>query len=479
MTSLKKNLVYQSIYQLLNIAFPLFTAPYLARCLGAESLGIMSYTTSVVNYFTLFAMMGLINYGTRSIAAVKNDKKECSILFSQIFGLQIITCILSLSLYIGYMLFFCNDNRHIAWIQMIYVISCFFDISWLLFGMEAFEITIKRGIVIRISSLFLMFKLVKNPNDLWIYALLLAVTQFLNQFVLWFQLSSLVEIHKPRLKDIYKHFLPNIYLFIPLLAMSVYHIMDKTMLGLFSDYLQSGYYYNADKVVNIPVGILIGIGTVMLPRMTALKNEGKISECNELFKTSIRLVACISAAMACGIAAISAEFTPLFFGPGYESCVWLITFLAPVLFIKSLSLVARNLYLIPNNMERYFTISIICGAITNLFFNIILIPKYGALGAVLGTLFAEFVACVLQYGFIYKYIDFRKELFSGAGYLIIGTIMFLLLRFIAVSLDFLLIYKIIIEIIAGVIIYAVFCISYWKFFNVKQERDIILAFFRK
>ena len=86
---------------------------------------------------------------------------------------------------------------------------------------------------------------------------------------------------------------------------------------------------------------------------------------------------------------------------------------------------------------------------------------------------------MLQYVFIYKYIDFRKELFSGAGYFIIGTIMFLLLRFLADSLDFLLIYKIIIEIIAGIIIYAVFCISYWKFFNVKQEKNIILTFFRR
>ena len=60
--------------------------------------------------------------------------------------------------------------------------------------------------------------------------------------------------------------------------MSVYHSMDKTMLGILSTYLQSGYYYNVDKVVNIPLGIIVGIGTVMLPRMSNLLSSNHYKE---------------------------------------------------------------------------------------------------------------------------------------------------------------------------------------------------------
>ena len=135
MNGLKKNLGYQTIYQILNVGLPLITAPFLARVLGAEALGIMSYTSSVAHYFTLFAMMGLTNYGTRSIAVVKDDRKKRDITFSQIFYMQIATASLAFVAYCIYMVFFCKDNTLISWIQGISVIACFFDINWFFFGL--------------------------------------------------------------------------------------------------------------------------------------------------------------------------------------------------------------------------------------------------------------------------------------------------------------------------------------------------------
>ena len=46
-------------------ALPIVTAPYLARVLGANQLGIYSYTLSVANYFVLFSLLGIEKYGTR------------------------------------------------------------------------------------------------------------------------------------------------------------------------------------------------------------------------------------------------------------------------------------------------------------------------------------------------------------------------------------------------------------------------------
>ena len=48
LASLKKNLGFQTAYQVLNLGVPLITAPYLARVLGAEQLGIFSYTNSII-----------------------------------------------------------------------------------------------------------------------------------------------------------------------------------------------------------------------------------------------------------------------------------------------------------------------------------------------------------------------------------------------------------------------------------------------
>lgn len=88
MKSVKKNLGLQTIYQILNTCLPLITAPYLARVLGATQLGVFSYTSSVVGYFSLIAMLGTINYGTRSIAEAGEDKQRRSKTFWSIYCLQ-------------------------------------------------------------------------------------------------------------------------------------------------------------------------------------------------------------------------------------------------------------------------------------------------------------------------------------------------------------------------------------------------------
>ena len=165
--------------------------------------------------------------------------------------------------------------------------------------------------------------MVKKPSDLWVYTIIMAGSTFLSNAILWFFASKEIDVKafkKVSKQEVIKHIKPNLVLFVPLMAMSVYHIMDKTMLGVLSTYKQVGYYYNADKIINIPIGILTGVGTVMLPRMTALNKEGKLKEAKKLFLLSIELIVIVSVAMACGISAISKEFTPFFFGQGNDAC---------------------------------------------------------------------------------------------------------------------------------------------------------------
>ena len=60
--NIKKNFIYNVLYQILIMILPLITTPYIARVIGANGVGVQSYTYSVVNYFVLFAMLGVNNY---------------------------------------------------------------------------------------------------------------------------------------------------------------------------------------------------------------------------------------------------------------------------------------------------------------------------------------------------------------------------------------------------------------------------------
>ena len=451
-SSIKKNLGLQTAFQILNTCLPLITAPYLSRTLGATSLGVYSFTSSIVSYFTLFAMLGTVNYGTRTIAAAKENKEERSKCFWSIFMLQFIVTGLCLVAYIAYMFWVCKDNYVVAWIQGITIVCCCFDINWLFFGVENFKITVTRSMIIKIVTVVLILLTVKTTEDLWLYTLIMAMGTLVSQVVLWVYVPRYITFSKISIKDIRAHIKPNIILFIPLLAMSVYHIMDKTMLGILSSYEQNGFYYNADKLINIPLCIINGIGTVMLPRMTALYNSDKKQEANELLMVSLEGVGLVSIVMACGIAAISKEFVPFFFGSGYESCILLTIVLSPVLIIKGFTNTIRTQYLVPLKMENYYIGSVLSGAVTNLIFNLLLIPKFGALGAVLGTLFAELVACVVQFIVVGKKFDLKNGFRNCFVYLCAGILMVVVVRFVS-NIGVNVILKILIEIVTGGIVF--------------------------
>ena len=452
MQNLKRNFGYQSIYQLLNQILPLITAPYLARVLGAAPLGVFSFTNSVVSFFVIFANLGFENYGTRSVASCREDKEKLSKCFCEIYFLRVITGILVLGAYIVYLLVVCKDNKLIALIQAIAVFSCIFDINWLFFGLENFRLTVTRNCIIRIITVVLILLLVNKPSDLWIYVLLMVTGPFISQIVLWFFIPKDIKFIKPNVEALWKHIKPTLALFAPILAMQIYHIMDKVMLGIFSNYEQSGYYYNADKIINIPLSIIFGLGTVILPRLSAMAHDKKNEAFEKTFIMYISAISWLSIAMTFGIAAISKEFTPLFFGSEFIPCTVLIISLSPVLWLKGMSTTVAQSYLIPIKAEKLYIYSVTCGAAINLLVNLILIPRLEAMGAVIGTIVAELVVTSIQLIVIHHRVNLKGFYFDCLALAIAGSIMFGVVR-LSSRLAFGWI-TVGIEVLAGVVVYS-------------------------
>ena len=429
-SSIAKNLSLQSILQVLNVLVPLATSPYLSRVLGPENLGIFSYTQSLSNYFLLIAMLGVINYGTRSIANISNDIKQVSKNFLEIYAIQFTSSLIAIIFYVLFVSTFVFENRLVTYLQGIYIIACIFDVSWLYFGLERFDKIVKITICSRIANVLAIFALVITKDDLLIYVLIMSLGVLFTNLILFLLSFKFIVVRgiSIEIKNIFKHIKADLYLFIPILAMSIYHVMDKTMLGMLSSYEQTGFYYNADKLVNIPLAIIVGVATVIFPRISKIFSEGDINRGNQVFLYALELIIVISSALAFGIAGVANNFIPWFFGSGFNPCIYLTMILSPVIIIKGISHIVRVTYLIPKFREDIFIKSVLLGAITNFFLNIFLIPKYGAIGAVLGTLFAELIAMVLQMLMISQIFKPIKLVRLSVPYIIMGSIMFSILR---------------------------------------------------
>ena len=146
--SIKKNYLYSIMYQVLLIVVPLITAPYLSRTLGAETLGIYSYTNSVAYYFYLFSMLGISNYGNRTIAQVRDNSKMLNETASELLCIQVLFGFMVLVGYGVYLLFLYKAGGNYFFasaIWLLYILSGVLDVSWFFWGIENFRITIIRN----------------------------------------------------------------------------------------------------------------------------------------------------------------------------------------------------------------------------------------------------------------------------------------------------------------------------------------------
>lgn len=402
--SVKKNFSYNVIYQILNLILPLLTAPYLSRVIGANGVGIYSYTYSIVNYFMLFSLLGLNNYGNRSIAMIKDDRRVLSRTFFEIYGMQLLSSLIMIALYLTYLNTFDVANKDISYIQILFILSTMLDINWFFFGLEKFKLTVSRNTLIKFLTVIGIFTFVKEPEDLKKYVLIMSLGTVISQLSLWYFVPKYIDWYKPSWKDILKHLKPNLILFIPVVSVSIYKVMDKIMLGNMTDMKQVAYYENSEKLIGIPMGFILALGTVMLPRMSYLMKRGEREVIKNYIEISLQFIMFLSGGICFGLSGISANLIPIFFGNEFLPAIPVLSLLSFSVLFTSWANVIRTQYLIPNQKDKIYILSTSLGAVINVIFNLILIPKYGGIGAAIGTVFAELAVA------LYQTISIKNEL---------------------------------------------------------------------
>jgi O-antigen/teichoic acid export membrane protein len=286
------------------------------------------------------------------------------------------------------------------------LISAVIDISWFFFGIEKFQITLGRNLIIKLFSLIMIFIFVKKENDLWKYTLIMSAGMLFSQVYLWFFIKKYIDFKSIKLKKVLRHFKPCVLLFIPVVSYSIYKVMDKTMLGAIAGTLQLGYYENAEKILNIPTSLVVALGTVTLPAMSKIiyEKNNYLKKIYENFKISF----CFIVPMTFGIMAVSKDFSILYFGEKFAESGEILFLLAPTLLLDAISCVIRTCYLIPQNKEHIYIRATILGAMLNFFVNSLLIPEWGYFGACIGTIAAVLSMMAVHVFYIRKIISIPK-----------------------------------------------------------------------
>ena len=427
--SIKRNYIYNLVQQVLALLTPLVTTPYISRVIGAEGIGTYSYASSIVSYFALFAALGTANYGQREISYAQDDRARRTEVFWNTEVLCVVTTLVCLCLY-GVFVFFQRENRIIYAILSLAVLDVCLNISWLLTGMEEFGKIVARNVIIRIISISFIFIFVHTADDLVIYVLGLTLVSVVSNVSLWPFVPKFVDKPNCKMMRPFAQIRTVLSMFIPTIAISIYTVLDKTMIGLITkDAAENGYYEQALKVSRTALTVVTSLGTVMVPRIGFHYEKHDSEIVQQYMYRSYRFVGLLGIPMCLGLVAVAPNFVPWFYGAGYGRVIPLLGILGFLLIAIGVNNVTGVQYLIPTKREHTFTKTVLIGALVNVCANLCLIPRFGCIGAALASVLAEVVIAVVQLWIVRRELSGSVIVRQSIKYALSGTAMFCVLLF--------------------------------------------------
>jgi len=144
----------------------------------------------------------------------------------------------------------------------------------------------------------------------------------------------------------------------------------------------------------------------------------------EYMKKSFRMVFFFGFPLIFGLISVSDAFVPFFFGSGYKKTGTIMKVISPIILFIGLSNVTGTQYLLPTKRQKEYTLSVVFGACVNFVMNSLLIGRYGAIGASIGTVIAELTVTSVQLYYTRKDFDFKKVIGLTRNYLFASIIMF-------------------------------------------------------
>ena len=435
--SLKKNYIFNLILTAANLLFPLITYSYASRVLMPAGIGQASFASSVVNYFAMFAQLGIPTYGIRICAQRRKDGyKLCKtvkelLLINTVMALLSIAVLFLSSLVIGRL----SEIRLLLFIYSITILSSILEMSWFYSAMEQYEYITIRSLIIKCLSVAAIFLLVRESTDVPMYAAVTAGSALLTGVVNFLHSRRFIDLRERCRIEFRQHIRPVLVFFLMSVATTVYLNLDTVMLGFMTSDAEVGMYNSAVRVKVLLTGVVTALGTVMLPRMSKLAAEDDRASFARYASSAMNYTLIIAVPMTVYFMAYARECILFLSGDMFLPAVPAMWIIMPTLILIGMTNILGIQILVPTGREKQVLISEIGGAVTDVVLNAIFIPRFGAAGAALGTLCAEGAVLIIQ---MYYLRDQIAGIFAAISYkkLMIANILSLCVIILIKYIDF-------------------------------------------
>ena len=416
--SLTLNFLMNAILTMSQFLFPLLTFPYISRILLPTGTGKVSFATSVVSYFALFAQLGIPTYGIRACAKVRDDKEALTRTVQELFLINLVMSIIAYVALFGAIVFVprLQQEKELFLIVGLTILFNAIGMEWLYKALEQYTYITVRSILFKLIAILAMFLLVHEQSDYIIYggiSILAASASNVFNFIHLHHYVSLKPIGHYNFRQHYK----AVFIFFAMsCATTIYTNLDTVMLGFLTSDAEVGYYNAAVKIKSILVSVVTSLGVVLLPRASYYVEHKLMDEFYRITHMALNFVILIAVPMTVYFILFAKEGIFFLSGAEYEASIVPMQIIMPTLLFIGLTNIMGIQTLIPLGKEKVVLYSEIAGAVVDLLLNAALIPSMASAGAAIGTVVAEGVVFSVQFWAL------RKEVLSAYQKVRYGTI---------------------------------------------------------
>ena len=389
--SLLQNYIFNFLKTFSSLLFPLITFTYSARILGQEGTGQVNFAKSIISYFTMLAMLGMSQYGTREAAKLRDDRAAlsryaremllingCTTAAAYVLLTIAAVSIPKLSAYKPLLLVCCPA-----------VLLQGMGMEWLYQALEEYRYIAVRSMLFQVAALAAMFVFVRQPEDVIPYALINMCATSGSYLLNFWNARKYVDLRPAGRLQLKKHFRPLLWLFAMSVSIELYTVLDSTMLGFLQNDAAVGRYTAAVKVNKMVNSLITAVGVVLIPRLSYYIGHCEMDKVRKLVKKAYNYVFLLSVPAALGLFVLSDEIIRLFSGNGFASASLTMRLLTPIVLVIPFSVVTNNQAFVPMGKEKLILFSTLAGAVTNFTCNMLLIPRFAENGAAVATVVAE------------------------------------------------------------------------------------------
>ena len=373
--NLISNFLSLSVLQVLSNVTSLITVPYLARTIGVENFGKITFALSIVTYFKCIVEWGFKYPAVRDIAQNRENPIIVSEIISKVICASILLLFLAfvLLVVIVYTIPFLYEERKIIFVTALILPGCIIQPDWLFQAMEKMKYITLMNIISKILFTVLIFFIIRQSDD-YIYepllqscSLIIPASLSLIYAIKMFKLNIQVVPLRESLKMIKDGFPVFLVQFMP----TVYNNFSIILLGALKGQVAVGIFSCAYKLIGISEQLANVVSRTFFPFLARRMDKHDIySRILSVFSIAVSLVLLFGADL----------IVELFFSPEYydaKRVLRIISFGPFFLFLRSVYGI-NGLVLL--RKEKIYSNIILCSSVVGMVISIILVPVLGADG---------------------------------------------------------------------------------------------------